>query len=151
MAIPADVISGETIESEWGNTIRDFACFGIDFDGAMDAAGGAMTTTFATVCTVTFIRPADWVNYKLMAWGSAQIQDSVGSSSGEIRFQIDGANGTAGLYGTNIVQIHYWSASQTVTAETAASCVINLQVREVTGSGLVVGPSQINYIAVRTS
>ena len=89
MAVPPDVIGGETITSEWGNDIRDWATSSIAFAGTVENSSVATTSTLTAGATVSFVPHATWGTYQMMAWGEAVLTQNTGSaSSGQTRIGI---------------------------------------------------------------
>lgn len=154
MPTPADVISGETIESEWGNTIRDFACFGIEMGGASDIVlDGSITTAFENGANVTFTKPDDWIQYKVMAWGSVLF--SLGPSpagQGSARILIGATTGTAiptTVNPTTDTDTQLVAARGLVTG-LSADATVAIQYNEVAAAVSKVS-SVVSFIAIRTS
>ena len=96
MAVPPDVIGGETITSEWGNDIRDWATALVMVDAAAEGANDStLSTTYESGATLSLTPPASWVTYKVIAWGGVTFQGSGASStkSGSARVDIGGTQG----------------------------------------------------------
>lgn len=156
MAVPADVIAGEIIEADWGNTIRDFACFGIEMGGASESVQDTtLTTTFETGATGTFTLPADWLGFSLMAWGTVGFQCNGDTSrTAQARIQIGASNGStsttalsdvAGSFDNGTIGVRHGVTGLTATT------TVNIQYATATAGGIYKMNSMINYIAIRTS
>lgn len=156
MATPPDVISGEVIEVEWGNDIRDFACFGIDFGGAQETVEDAsLTTTFETGATVTFTMPASWLGYKLMAWGTVGFTVN-GNNARQVgaRATIGGNNGAEAVAaGADITDTfdNVTVGVRHVVTGLSANATVNVQYRSNVAGGVSKANSSVNFIAMRTS
>lgn len=151
MATPADVVAGEVIEVEWGNDVRDWACFSFEFGGASDnTVDSSITTTFENGASVTFTKPTDWVNYKIMAWGSVVFNVTATTSEMGARVSIDGNTGTAltGAQANSGASVSV-NARHSRTGLTGNAAVI-IQYNETAGTVTKQG-SVINFVAFRTS
>ena len=149
MAVPPDVIGGETITSEWGNEIRDWATASVELGGADDPST-VLTSSFASGATVVFTKPADWVTYKLQAWGTFDVATTNPAPSNiEVKLVIGGNSGTTQLGGAASVMVRSISVRHLQTG-LSGNVTVEIQARLVSGAGSG-SYSNVNYIAVRTT
>lgn len=153
MATPADVIAGEVIEVEWGNAVRDFACFGIELGGTSEVVlDGSITSSFENGANVTFTKPSDWVQYRLMAWGSVLFSLGPTTGQGSARILIGATTGTAiptMINPTADTMPHLVEARGLVTG-LSADATVAIQYNEITAAVTKIS-STISFIAQRTS
>ncbi len=188
----ANVVSGNTITSAWGNQIRDrtiqryasvaartaahpsptegelsylqdlnvveyyngsawipiAAAPAVMLGGASEAVfDSSLSASFENGATVTFVKPAGWATYEILAWGSVMFQEALSPGGGSARIQIGSDNGTTFAIQTGDNQPldhecsirHHRTGLSTDMAITA----------QYSGSSVAKQHSQVNYIATR--
>jgi hypothetical protein len=124
--------------------------------GGADDASTALSGTFATGATVTFTKPASWISYKIMAWGTFHFTsefDAPSIGTGEAKILIDGNSG--GVVALTSPQPENRDEPFTISVRhlrtgLTASAVCEIQGRAALGTLNGQG-SNIQYLAVRTS
>ena len=91
MAVPADVVTGETIASEWGNDIRDWAALG-EVDNSTEVAAVALTASMADVASVSLSIPVEWLAWSCAVYASWGAGEAAGSGAYHYLIRIDGTD-----------------------------------------------------------
>ena len=92
--------AGVVLTSDGSTPSWDANVFDAAFQIAGDVAASpnlALTTSFQDVATITFLKPFNWGDYEMAAWGNVTVDGLTAGDTTEVRIEIGALNGTAAL------------------------------------------------------
>ncbi len=99
--------AGAVLTSDGNTPTWDATAFDQAFQIAGDVANPnlVLTDSFVDVATITFLKPVNWGDYEMAAWGTCAANGLTAGDTTEVRIEIGASNGTAAIaeHGTDQV------------------------------------------------